>query len=112
MEFLMQAFLRSLKRYQFLDYSYSKEKNGSYLFIFQSLPPEVDVKIVNKKISIHVMNDENGDPIIENMSICTPIEKGPKRSIKVIFDEMTYAKKINFLDVVFRDYCEKHNWDD
>lgn len=110
MEFLMQAFLRRLKGYWFLDYLYYQEIDGSYLFLFRSLPPEVDVKIVSKKIRAHIMNDENGNPIMQDMPICTPIENGSQRSIKVIFDENTYAKKMNFLDVVFRDYSERHNY--
>lgn len=109
MEFLMQAFLRRLKDYSFLDYSYHKGLDGSYIIVFKSLPPEVDVKIVSKRISIHTMNDEEGNPIVEKMPICIPIENGPQRSIKVVFNKMTYAKKMNFLDIVFRQYSEKHN---
>ena len=109
MEFLMQAFLRRLRGYSFLDYSYHQELDGSYLFIFRSLPPEVDVNIVNKKISTHVMDDEKGNPIMKDMPVCMPIENGSQRSIKVVFDEKTYANKMNFLDVTFREYFEKHS---
>lgn len=108
MEFLMQAFLRRLTGYSFLDYSYHQEIDGSYLFIFRSLPPEVDVKIVSKKIRVHAMDDENGNPVMEDQSICMPIENGPQRAVKIFFDKNTYAKKMNFLDVVFRDYSENH----
>ena len=110
MEFLMQAFLRKLKGYSFLDFSYHQELDGSYLFIFRSLPPEVDVKIVRKTIKVHIMDDEKGNPIMEDRSICMLLENGLARSIKIVFDKNTYAKKMNFLDVIFRDYSEAHHY--
>lgn len=108
MDFLIQAFLRKLEDYRWLNYSYDRNRyTGTYTFEFRNLPPEVDANLLKLKIDVQDSVDEKGTIIMKKELIGNPKENGTNRSIEVILDRDTYAAKMNNIEPVFREYNEK-----
>lgn len=107
MDFLVQAFLRKIEDYRWLKFAYNRNSyTGTYTFVFYNLPPEVDVKLLKRKIDVQDGVNEKGAIIMKKELIGIPRENGTDRSIEVILDRDTYAAKMNNIEPVFREYNE------
>lgn len=120
MEYLIQAFIRKLNQYSFIKPLYQKV-NGKHEILLFDIPTRVDVKLVNESIPVIVGYEEKTttvkgytysykEKIVKYEKMVTPqFDHINGRTLKVILDKETYAKKINKIDIILREYNAKYN---
>ena len=120
MEFLMEAFERIIKQYNY-KFNLTKYTNNTYGLDFFDLPPELDYALIclsyDETIettepikNVYGRNGETNKVLkTKKIDICTPINGGKLGNIvHVDFCEKDYAIKINKIQVCLRTYFEKH----
>lgn len=120
MEYLIQAFIRKLNEYTFIKALYQKV-DGQHQIVLFNIPTRIDVKLVNESIPIIVGYQDKSttvrghtysykEKIVKDEKMVIPqFDHINGRSLKIVLDRETYAKKINKIDVILREYNAKYN---
>ena len=112
MHFLMEAFERILSNYGYrYAFSYDKKTNTYHLNLL-NLPTDLDYKFLVLEYDIEsetrIVNDERGKPVIystpNSAAVCRPMRVGSSRIIHIDFNSNDYAKKINKIESLLRQY--------
>lgn len=118
MFFLINAFLAKLRDYSFIRFEYKWLSDECIQIDLFNIPPEVDVKLVRAKIEIvdgyrkkeitrGIKRGGNyfiKEPNIIEHNCCIAMDDNRGKYVRVILDKDTYAKKMNAIECILRQY--------
>lgn len=101
MDYLMQAFKRTLDGYH-IEYELTSDKNKShYTLIMMNIPKNVDSLLMHKEVSIPVSGLENDNRITVNQRLCDKTAHSVG-IIKIDMNRSNFCQKINAIDYIIR----------